>query len=111
MLAQGDSGGTVVLWDLKSDQRLAALPGPPGYVHGAAFTPDGQTLVTSHGKYLVFWDVATRQELLRQSAHAKKVHDLALAPNGRTLATVGLDGAVRLWGEVGEQGSTFRRGD
>jgi WD40 repeat protein/predicted Ser/Thr protein kinase len=106
-LAQGNHSGLVCLWDLTTD-RFLRLDGPPGYVHGAAFTPDRRTLATSHGSVLVLWDVATRQELLRLPGHTDMIHDLAIAPDGRTLATVGLDGAVRLWGDVGEQGVTLR---
>jgi WD40 repeat protein/serine/threonine protein kinase len=100
-LVLGDSGGTLYWWDLATDQLVANLRGPPGYVHGAAFTPDGRTLATSHSKVLVLWDVATRQEMVRLTGHNDTIYHLAMAPDGRTVATVGVDGEVRLWGEVG----------
>lgn len=54
--------GDVMLWDAKSGNLIAALEGHTSNVWSVAFSPDGQTLVSSgyDGKVIV-WNVAEKK--------------------------------------------------
>ena len=105
MLASGDNGGTIQLWDV-ADPAHPRLLGqiPPGSytIDSLAFSPDGHTLAggdASSGTVWL-WDVAdpARHRLLAPIlAGGTAVVSVALSPGGRTLASSSLDGTVRLW--------------
>ena len=59
LLAAGTENGSVVLWDLKTRQRLGdPLVGPTDIVSGLAFTTDGtQLLAGSSDNTTTLWDV------------------------------------------------------
>ena len=58
VLATGDAGGRVKLWDVATGQRLAQIDGHKGAVTCAAFSPDGTALLTGgNDGTLRFWGV------------------------------------------------------
>jgi WD40 repeat protein len=112
LLAVGEFGGRLTVWDLR--QRI-----PQTFCHGSSldlaavcFSPDG-TLLASGARYHVkFWDVATGRELLNCSQD--RVTDVAFAPDGSRLAAsaktvFGGEGSVTVWElEDGRGIRTFR---
>jgi WD40 repeat protein/predicted Ser/Thr protein kinase len=90
----------IALAPRRGDQDLlASLPySGGGHAFQLAFTPDGKTLVSSHGEHgLVFWDVATRQERFVLRGPPEITVSVALSPDGELLATGDGDGSVYLW--------------
>jgi WD40 repeat protein len=85
LLAVGDAGGIVTVWDLTTK-----LPKPPcrGSAHDifcVALSPDGTT-VASGGRYDArLWDTATGRLLLRLPA-ANFVQSVAFSPDGQNVA-------------------------
>jgi WD40 repeat protein/serine/threonine protein kinase/Flp pilus assembly protein TadD len=103
LLATGAPDDKGVIWDVAAARARAVLPVGPGLA-GAAFSPDGKTLVTwvadreqtaSVGVRL--WDLGTSRVRLTLKLGFDVLHCAAFSPDGRTLATGRQGGAVTLW--------------
>ncbi len=57
ILASGDRGGILKLWDVATGKELASFKGHTGPVYSVVFTPDGKTLA-SGAEEIKLWDVA-----------------------------------------------------
>ncbi|MBM0741777.1 pentapeptide repeat-containing protein [Phormidium sp. CLA17] len=69
-----------------------------GSVIALAFSPDGQTLVTSDDRGWVYlWRVADSTQLLAFQAHSEWIFGLAFSPDGRMLVTGSLDRTLKRW--------------
>ena len=67
-------------------------------VFSAAFSPDGQTLVTGGGDRTArLWSVPGGKPLGGPLTHPTSVSSVAFAPDGRHLATAQRGGLIRLW--------------
>ncbi len=83
-------------------QLHATLQHPDG-VFTAAFTPDGQTVVTGGGDRIIrVWDISTGQEIASLGGHRLPILSLAVSPDGTLLASGdgdinGAAGVVKLW--------------
>jgi RNA polymerase sigma factor (sigma-70 family) len=119
--ALGPPRTRVVVHEVATGRELLTLPQPDVFGHVFAFTPDGQSLLTttftdapadSEGKRpwrpemqgpdtLRLWELATgKQRLAITRASRGRDHDfarVAVAPDGRTLATVRRDHIIQLW--------------
>ena len=64
LLAAGEAGGAVTVWDLQTSLPRAFCHGSEYDVYTIAFSPDGQTLATAGRNHPKLWDVATGRLLL-----------------------------------------------
>jgi RNA polymerase sigma factor (sigma-70 family) len=112
LLASGGrptKGDPVVLWNLRTGEKLRTLAGKMPQVFCLAFSPDGKTLAAgscgipafapdegSRSEIVRLWDVETGQ-LHELDGHAGGVTSLAFSPDGKILATGGHDGTLALW--------------
>jgi WD40 repeat protein/tRNA A-37 threonylcarbamoyl transferase component Bud32 len=100
-LAATGSDGRVRLWDGRSREPVARLPGHQAYGIEVAFSPDGRHLIsTAVDGTACVWEVATRTLVTMLRGHKERVQRVAFSKDGRLLATASLDKTVRLW-EVG----------
>jgi WD40 repeat protein len=107
LLASGDQGGTVILWEEGTGRQRAVLAPPEGKPLPVvlAFAPDGKTLASAHTLWpansavMTWWNVQTGKARASFKISAS-VADLAFAPDGRTLA-LGCgkkdSGEIQLW--------------
>ena len=84
------------LWSrFKSQLTLA---GHRSEVSGAAFSPDGQRIVTSSGdRTAKIWDAASGREVLTLKGHANMVSCVAFSPDGTRLVTGSWDKTEKIW--------------
>ncbi len=101
VLASGDMGGHIKLWDSATAREFATVPPLPLGIGALAFHPDGKTLyaVSVSEPRIAVIDAVTGA-LRRTWLASKDNNDLrgvAVIDQGRTLVTAGIDGKVRGW--------------
>jgi WD40 repeat protein len=96
MLATGERGSTVTLWDM-TGQELARFKLGKYATEFVAFSPDGKTLVAkSNDGAMKLWDVSSREQLGKPKGYAALVSSLTFSPQRNTLVAVD-DGTVKWW--------------
>ncbi|MDA1050578.1 MAG: WD40 repeat domain-containing protein [Planctomycetota bacterium] len=90
--------GDVLLWDAANGNLIATLEGHTSNVWSVAFSPDGQTLVSSgyDGKVIV-WSVAEKKSTATLEKHKGWCRSVAFHPGGKQFATAGEDGTAVVW--------------
>ena len=89
-------------------QQLTRLEGHSGRVYSAAFSaafsPDGQRVVTVSGDETArVWNAATGQVLAKLEGHSDAVYSAAFSPNGRRVVTGSEDHTARVWNAASGQ--------
>ncbi|HEX7896367.1 MAG TPA: serine/threonine-protein kinase [Planctomycetota bacterium] len=98
LLATGDQGGTLKVWDVQSGRERASWKAHARAVRGAAFSPDGRHLATSGWDHLVaLWDVASTSQVAAFEGHGDGAWGVAFSPDGRLVASASSDKTARLW--------------
>ena len=95
----------VVLWDVKTRQRIATLSGHETFVRSVAFSPDDRILAAPSGKTIKLWDLRTMQPVATLEGHKEEVKSVAFSPDGTMLVsgsrdfsdTMTDDEAVKVW--------------
>jgi WD40 repeat protein len=89
LLAAGDAGGSIVVWDLAMQMPVSRCHGSEFNVYALAFSPDGTTLASAgrSGETTILWDWATARMLLTCSSNLSQFSGLAFSRDGRRLAT------------------------
>ena len=101
ILASGNAMGIITMWDIKSGEPLEpSLWGDNSSVLSLAFSPDGQTLVSS-GSEIVFWDVSTRTQTGRAAQRNSSlwIHSIVFSPDGKMVVSSRAD-EIYLWDAV-----------
>jgi WD40 repeat protein/serine/threonine protein kinase len=106
--------GTVRVWDGTRGKELLSLTnhgieipsavttlyiaGHSARVYSAAYSPDGQRIVTgsSHGTAKV-WEAASGLELLTLTGHIDWILSVAFSPDGQHIATASVDQTAKVW--------------
>ena len=96
LLATGDAGGGVIVWDLRLRIPRSICHGPKGSseIFALAFSPDGMTLASTGRGFVKLWDIASGQFLLDIAA-GNYVTALAFSPDGKRLAV----GSIAAFGD------------
>jgi WD40 repeat protein len=81
LLAVGNDGGELEIWDLGTARPMSRCPGSEWSVDSIAFSPDGATLASTGRMQVRFWEIATGKQVLQ-----------ARAPNVVTGVTFSADG-------------------
>ena len=110
-VVSGNSNGDIILWDIQNGRmewNRKAHSNAPGAMDGvlsAAFTPNGNKLLTSGvDKLLKIWDVDQGRvlrtlDIMSEREHRASVamNAIAMSDDGNTAVTAGNDGTVQLW--------------
>jgi RNA polymerase sigma factor (sigma-70 family) len=88
----------IVLWEVESGKKAAALTGHEAQVFCLAFAPDGKTLASgSYDHTLRLWDVAGSKERHPAQRLPSPLYQVVFTHDGRTLISRGAENRLRLW--------------
>jgi eukaryotic-like serine/threonine-protein kinase len=88
LLAAGDSGGYVRVWDVRRKILRATCSGSPSDVNAVAFSPDEVSLASCGRDEIRLWDLWSSRLLLEVPFGSMQT-SLAFTPDGRSLAVAG----------------------
>jgi WD40 repeat protein len=92
-----DGTPIIRLWDIGSG-KIDCLTGGTRGAAAAAFSPDGQTLISGGlAGFIDIWDVPRRQAVASIPAHSARVVSVAISPDGTLAASGSTDNTIKLW--------------
>jgi WD40 repeat protein len=78
--------------------QLEPLIGHSDWIRSLAFSPDGQTILSSsNDKTVRLWDVGTGQILHLLTGHRDRVKGVGISPDGQLLLSCSADSNVKAW--------------
>jgi WD40 repeat protein len=103
LIATGDDGGTIHLWDLETGRRVETIKLFNKSIDGLGFSPDGSKLAIAGGGQMSIWDVANRRSSRLMALDWKQgMFAVAFTPDGKGLITARRH--AELWNaETGER--------
>lgn len=96
VMTLSDFGGAT-LWCADTGERVAAWPSLDARVFCAAFAPDGRTLLVGGAGLIHRINLDDLSLLSALKGHRLMVTAMQMSPAGGLLASMGGDGALRLW--------------
>ncbi|KPA10264.1 repeat-containing protein [Candidatus Magnetomorum sp. HK-1] len=98
LLASSDSGGGILIFDLKNKKLLFQLDRHPLSVNCVSFSPDGKHLVSgSIDRTVSVWDVKNGTPVHLLEGHDGAVYSVAFSPDNQTIASTSDDLTIHLW--------------
>ena len=89
-------GKNLRIWDVTSGQRITTILSKG--MTTVAFSHDGQHVITASDTGLMsVWNPKTSELEKQWPAHSKAVRGIVVIPDSNQLATVGEDGALKVW--------------
>ena len=105
-LSSNASGDALLVWDVATRRIIDKLTraSEDRYVHGLAYSPDGNTIAAASGASVYLWDAGATRLRYRltedtHDGHDYDVRSVTFSPDSTTLASGGgfFDRTVRLW--------------
>jgi hypothetical protein len=96
VLASGEAGPTIRLWDVATGALLRAVEGNER-CESLAFDPQGTLLIGGSGRTLMLWDAGSGELLKTLEGHEQSIQSVACDPQGETIATGSDDKTVKIW--------------
>ena len=106
ILASGNRGGLVNLWDPLTATWIGVLIGhkPAHAVLSLKWSPDGEQLLSGgRDAQEILWDLGSFSPQRTLSSHEDEVLDMSFSPGGVESVSVGRDGALTTWKTSGER--------
>jgi WD40 repeat protein len=112
----GLADGTIVVWDLATNEELEHLTGHTARVNDIAFGPEGVIALSGgNDSQVIVWDVTTGREIRRLDGHSGIVRAVDISADGRLAVSGGFagesyeaPGELFLWSlEAGEKIGRF----
>jgi WD40 repeat protein len=98
LLASGDVGGRVIVWNSRERRLVHDLSEHREMVYGLAFDHTGQFLASaSNDQSTNIWDTNSGHVNAHLHGHVNNVHDVIFSHDRTTLLTAGDDGCICVW--------------
>jgi WD40 repeat protein len=98
ILDSGYLDGTIIFWDVASQQPIQTFKKDEHAIYSIAFSPDGKVFASSSGTAINLWDVKTHVGLgLLPMEENNFVSTIAFRSDGKILASNNGDSAIILW--------------
>lgn len=105
VIASGDEGGEIRLWDARTGAFTKVLGNQDSWVGSLSFTPNGRMLLSTCGggpacatRPQIVWDTTNGQRVLQLEKHDNVVIATAVSPDGTLAATGGgEDRSINVW--------------
>lgn len=112
LVASGGYDGRVIVWDVRTGQKLATLAGDLS-VNAVAFSPDGRLLAAGcWSGEIKIWELPAFRETPPLRHHRSSVFSVAFRRDGKFLASGGDDRTIVVWDlAVGEVEEVLPAGD
>jgi hypothetical protein len=85
------------LWDAVTGKKLLSFKGHKSWLCCAAFSPEGQRIVTASAETAKVWDASTGVSLATLIGHSDLVMTASFSPDGQRIVTCSRDQTVRVW--------------
>jgi WD40 repeat protein len=98
-LASGSNDGTIILWDVVTQQPIGQPLTGTSFISSVAFSPDGKMLASgSWDGTVTLWDVSN-QKIIGHSftRHTGYISSVAFSPDGKIVASSSSDKTIILW--------------
>ena len=97
-LAVGCEDGTVVLWNLETDEIQGTKMNHPFHLHRIAVSPDGTKMIAGGIKETArLWNLSTQEQIGPDIRHTNRVTSMVFTPDSRFVATGGYDQTSRYY--------------
>ncbi len=95
---------TTIWREIASLKVIATIAGHKGFVAHAAFSPEGQRVVTiSDDNTAKLWEAASGKLLATLAGHEGRVNHAAFSPDGQRVVTASNDNTAKLWEVTSDQ--------
>lgn len=96
LAALGNTGGKIVVWDLKEGQIVHRLQADTSHINDLAFSPDGKRLYAcSAGSTVDCWDLKSGELVQRLEADKHGVKRICVSTDGSQLLSA--SSTIKLW--------------
>jgi WD40 repeat protein len=94
----------VMVWDVRTQKKIAELPGHGSSINCIQFAPLGQWVATAGDDRLIrIWNTADWKLKFVLEGARRPVYCLAISADGRTMASSEKEGALSLWHASNEE--------
>ena len=98
LLASAATDGSVIVWNVTSGEKMAALRGSKEGVNSVAFHPNGFLLLLGGADGVIsLWDVKKREKLQTYRGHADAINTVTFLPGGKGFVSGSMDKTACLW--------------
>lgn len=85
------------MWELETGKQLQNLVGHESGILDIAYSPDGQTALSSASNELMLWDLETGMQLNKLTIPGGAIHSVAFRSDGKAAMSCSFDGFLAWW--------------